>query len=135
MEGNKRELYRFFLENHPDEIVKLEENLFLYMEDSFDWVPTVGSYDNDRMGLDYIGIANITQQSSLLMFKNIFSAWKELFNVAPETFTLTGVFEYSSDSYSKNSYSKKEVIQTLDKLIKMTTKGIETNQTIIVEGL
>ena len=62
--------------------------------------------------------------------KEVVFAWKELFNEASEEFILLGFFNKKLDDYERWKCNKKQVIESLKKLIILCDKARKNNKII-----
>lgn len=119
------------------EQVHIEDNLILYIFDTLKWVDTFSSLKTNKetKGLNYHGVTYFKGDSIGKLRKIIFY-WKELFNVAENKFELSGIY-YSPKrrKFLKNRYSKKEVRQSLEKLIDLCDKAEKENRIIEHRGI
>lgn len=119
------------------EQVRIDDNLILYIIDTLKWIDTFSSLKNniETKGLNYHGITYLKGES-IRKLKNIISCWKELFDVAEEKFELSGIYYNSKrNRYLKNRYSKKEIIESLEKLINLCNKAEKGNKIIEHQGV
>ncbi|WP_338982949.1 coproporphyrinogen III oxidase [Fusobacterium nucleatum] len=119
------------------EQVCIEDNLILYIIDTLKWVDTFSSLKTNKetKGLNYHGVTYF-KGDSIRKLKNIIFYWKELFNIAENKFELRGIY-YNTErkKYSKNRYTKREVIEILEKLINLCDRAEKENKIIEHQGI
>ena len=86
----------------------LEDNLILYMIDSFEWIKTLSELENnkEKYGLNYHGITYFKGES-ITKLKNIILHWINIFNLGEKTIELRGLFFVNEKKHSYNKISKK----------------------------
>lgn len=119
------------------EQIFISDNLILYIVDTLKWIDTFSSLKTNRetKGLNYHGVTYF-KGDSIGKLRRIIFYWKELFNIAEKKFELRGIY-YSPKrkKYLKNKYSKKEVIESLEKLIKLCDRAEKENKIIEHSGI
>ena len=119
------------------EQVCIEDNLILYIIDTLKWVDTFSSLKTNKetKGLNYHGVTYF-KGDSIRKLKNIIFYWKELFNIAEKKFELRGIYYNTKrKKYLKNRYTKREVIEILDKLINLCDRAEKENKIIEHQGI
>ena len=104
--------------------VHLDDNLILYIIDTLKWVKTFSKLENniEKNGLNYHGITYFKDEG-IKKLKNILFHWKNIFNL--------GIFYNSQKKRnSKNKYSKKYIVESLEKLIALCEKAEKENKII-----
>ena len=99
--------------------VHLDDNLILYIIDTLKWVKTFSKLENnvEKKGLNYHGITYFKDEG-IKKLKNILLHWKNIFNLGENVIELEGIFYNSQKKRnSKNKYSKKYIVESLEKLI------------------
>ena len=113
-----------------EEKVFVKSGIIAYMFDSFKCLRT---FDKLRIrknkGLFYHGSTYI-EKENITKLKKIVSSWKELFNEASEEFILLGFFNKKLDDYERWKCNKKQVIESLKKLIILCDKARKNNKII-----
>ena len=120
------ELTDFYIDkkNIIDSVV-INDDIILYILDSLYWIPSKNPSSRNQIkgkGLNYYGLTLFDKQSSEALI-GVFSAWKSLFNNAPEVIELTGNFVFSDGEegeYEKIMVNRGELIMQLDKIISMS---------------
>lgn len=103
--------------------IEVDDDLILYINDTFNWVPTKNNPFSKRpieMGLDYYGMT-IIDENSVNILKSILNGWRALFASAPKEITLTGMYiegdEEEEGEYEKIFFEQVEILKQLDALI------------------
>ena len=121
-------VYNFEISN--GEKVFINNGVISYMFDSFKWIRTFNRLRMKRnKGLFYRGSAYI-EKENIDKMKEVVFAWKELFNEASEEFILLGLFNKKLDDYERWKCNKKQVIESLKKLIILCDKARKNNKII-----
>ena len=119
------------------EQVCIEDNLILYIIDTLKWVNTFSSLKTNKetKGLNYHGVTYF-KGDSIRKLKNIIFYWKELFNIAEKKFELRGIYYNTKrKKYLKNRYTKREVIEILEKSINLCDRAEKENKIIEHQGI
>ncbi|WP_336039448.1 coproporphyrinogen III oxidase [Fusobacterium polymorphum] len=112
--------------------VHLDDNLILYIIDTLKWVKTFSKLENniEKNGLNYHGITYFKDEG-IKKLKNILFHWKNIFNLGEDVIELEGIFYNSQKKRnSKNKYSKKYIVESLEKLITLCEKAEKENKII-----
>ena len=112
--------------------VHLDDNLILYIIDTLKWVKTFSKLENniEKNGLNYHGITYFKDEG-IKKLKNILFHWKNIFNLGEDVIELEGIFYNSQKKRnSKNKYSKKYIVESLEKLIALCEKAEKENKII-----
>ena len=112
--------------------VHLDDNLILYIIDTLKWVKTFSKLENniEKNGLNYYGITYFKDEG-IKKLKNILFHWKNIFNLGEDVIELEGIFYNSQKKKnSKNKYSKKYIVESLEKLIALCEKAENENKII-----
>ena len=112
--------------------VHLDDNLILYIIDTLKWVKTFSKLENnvEKKGLNYHGITYFKDEG-IKKLKNILLHWKNIFNLGENVIELEGIFYNSQKKRnSKNKYSKKYIVESLEKLIALCEKAEKENKII-----
>ncbi|BEO97706.1 coproporphyrinogen III oxidase [Fusobacterium nucleatum] len=112
--------------------VHLDDNLILYIIDTLKWVKTFSKLENniEKNGLNYNGITYFKDEG-IKKLKNILFHWKNIFNLGEDVIELEGIFYNSQKKRnSKNKYSKKYIVESLEKLIALCEKAEKENKII-----
>ena len=112
------------------EKVFINNGVVSYMFDSFKWIKTFNKLRTRRnKGLFYHGSTYI-EKEIIDKMKEVVSAWTELFCEASEEFILLGFFNRELDDYERWKCNKKQVIESLKKLIILCDKARKYNKII-----
>jgi len=80
--------------------------------------------------LNYHGITYFKDEG-IKKLKNILFHWKNIFNLGEDVIELEGIFYNSQKKRnSKNKYSKKYIVESLEKLIALCEKAEKENKII-----
>ena len=112
--------------------VHLDDNLILYIIDTLKWIKTFSKLENniEKNGLNYYGITYFKDEG-IKKLKNILLHWKNIFNLGENVIELEGIFYNSQKKRnSKNKYSKKYIVESLEKLIALCEKAEKENKII-----
>lgn len=112
--------------------VHLDDNLILYIIDTLKWVKTFSKLENniEKNGLNYHGITYFKDEG-IKKLKNILFHWKNIFNLGEDVIELEGIFyNPQKKRNSKNKYSKKYIVESLEKLIALCEKAEKENKII-----
>jgi len=102
--------------------------MFGYMQDSLKWIETINPGKNEcALGFNYYG-QSIIEKNGAVKFTKLMKAWYLMFSEAPEEIILTGWYTWSEDgdprltgAYEKLSFNRKEILDTLSRLIEFST--------------
>lgn len=113
-----------------EDYVWIEDSLFLYMQDSFKWIPT--GYYEKGLGFNYDGLTYINYEGATV-FRKVVESWISLFSNAPERFILRGLYSEDPETgvgdYIRDEYIKMHVLEKLEKL-KIYIKKIEGDKNL-----
>jgi len=92
--------------------VFLEDNLILYMIDSFEWIKTLSKLENnkEKYGLNYHGLTYFKGES-ITKLKNIILHWINIFSLGEDVIELRGMYYINIGKHSYNKYKKKYLIE------------------------
>lgn len=114
--------------------VSISDELILYMKDSFSWVDSLWNGKKEMSGLNYYGYTIIANQN-IVKLREIVIAWQKLFEIAPDSFFLTGNYLLDEGCYEKNPFDKSMVLLQLKSLCKLCESAIEENKYILHNGI
>lgn len=108
--------------------------MFGYMQDTLKWIETINPDRNEiELGFNYYG-RSIIEKNGAVKLTKLMRAWYLMFSEAPEGITLTGWYTWSEDedprttgAYEKLSFDRKDVLDTLSRLIEFSTM-VETGE-------
>jgi len=89
--------------------VFLEDNLILYMMDSFEWIKTLSKLEEnvEKYGLNYYGITYFKGES-ITKLKNIILHWINIFSLGEDVIELRGMYYINIGKHSYNKYKKRK---------------------------
>ncbi|WP_155971700.1 hypothetical protein [Paenibacillus sp. Soil522] len=116
--------------------------MFGYMQDSLKWIETINPDKNEsELGFNYYGFSIIEKKGAIKLSK-LMKAWYLMFSEALEELTLTGWYTWDEDddprtagSYEKLSFSRKEILDNLRKLIEFATVVDSGEYIMIYSGI
>ena len=117
------------------EYASLSDNIFIYIKDSLDWIHSNWCGSQISKGLSYSGFSYIEDISDIKHFEKIIIYWKELFELAPDEFYITGDYLLDDNKYEKILIKKFDVIMELSNLISICQKAIKTQGKILHNGI
>ncbi|MCR8636959.1 hypothetical protein [Paenibacillus radicis (ex Xue et al. 2023)] len=112
------------------------------MLDTLKWIETINPDKNEsELGFNYYGYSIIEKKGAIKLSK-LMKAWYLMFSEAPEELILTGWYTWNEDedprtagAYEKLSFSRKEILETLSRLIEFATKVDSGEYIIIYSGI
>lgn len=118
------------------EQIHISDDLILYIFHTLEWIDTFSSLksNKEKKGLNYHGITYFKGDSIRKLRKIIFY-WQELFNEAEKKFELLGMYDLKRKRHLKIRYSRKEVIESLEKLINLCDRAEKENKIIEHSGI
>jgi len=120
--------------------VVLHDDLILYIIDSLQWIPSKNPGKRAvpaDYGINYHGLTLFDKQSAIPL-RNVFSAWRNLFENAPKIMKLTGSFVRSDNEegeYERLILDRDRVIIQLESIIAMAEKLTEGEYYIFHYGI
>ena len=108
--------------------VFLEDNLILYMMDSFEWIKTLSKLEEnvEKYGLNYYGITYFKEES-ITKLKNIILHWINIFSLGEDVIELRGMYYVNIGKQSYNKYKKnnlKEFFIKIQMILRVSQKKI-----------
>lgn len=122
---------------HPEKNVKLQDDFYNIISDSFQWIESKVPNGSIIKGLDYCGISELDQMNTL-KFRKIIASWHSLFELGDKSIELRDYTDYEEeegDVYHYFLFDKKELLSELSKIIKLCDEALEKNTGITVFGL
>ena len=105
------------------EEIFIKNSLILYMFDTLKWVNTLDKFRiKKNKGLYYHG-STYFEKNSIRKLKEIIFCWKNLFSEAAENFEIKVLLNQNKKGYCTENYSKKEVVESLEKLIDLCNRA------------
>lgn len=112
------------------EEIFIKNSLILYMFDTLKWVNTLDKFRiKKNKGLYYHG-STYFEKNSIRKLKEIIFCWKNLFSEAAENFEIKVLLNQNKKGYCTENYSKKEVVESLEKLIDLCNSAEKENNVI-----
>ena len=112
------------------EEIFIKNSLILYMFDTLKWINTLDKFRiKKNKGLYYHG-STYFEKNSIRKLKEIIFCWKNLFSEAAENFEIKVLLNQNKKGYCTENYSKKEVVESLEKLIDLCNSAEKENNVI-----
>lgn len=112
------------------EVIFIKNSLIIYMFDTLKWVNTLDKFRiKKNKGLYYHG-STYFEKNSIRKLKEIIFCWKDLFSEATENFEIKVLFNQNKKGYYIENYNKKEIIESLEKLIDLCNSAEKENRVI-----
>lgn len=111
------------------EEIFIKNSLILYMLDTLKWINTLDKFRIKNKGLYYHG-STYFEKNSIRKLKEIIFCWKNLFSEAAENFEIKVLLNQNKKGYCTENYSKKEVVESLEKLIDLCNSAEKENNVI-----
>ena len=112
------------------EEIFIKNSLILYMFDTLKWINTLDKFRiKKNKGLYYHG-STYFEKNSIRKLKEIIFCWKNLFSEAAENFEIKVLLNQNKKGYCTENYSKKEVVESLEKLIDLCNSAEKENKEI-----
>ena len=112
------------------EEIFIKNSLILYMLDTLKWINTLDKFRiKKNKGLYYHG-STYFEKNSIKKLKEIIFCWKNLFSEAAENFEIKVLLNQNKKGYCTENYSKKEVVESLEKLIDLCNSAEKENNVI-----
>lgn len=120
-------VYSFKILNGEEIFIK--NSLILYIFDTLKWIKTFDKFKiKKNKGLFYHG-STYFEKNSIRELKEIIFCWKNLFSEATKNFEIE-VLNPNKEEYYTENYNKKEIIESLGKLIDFCDKAEKENKII-----
>ena len=112
------------------EEIFIKNSLILYMLDTLKWINTLDKFRiKKNKGLYYHG-STYFEKNSIRKLKEIIFCWRDLFSEATENFEIKVLLSQNKKGYYIKNYNKKEVIESLEKLIDLCNSARNENKVI-----
>ena len=111
------------------EEIFIKNSLILYMFDTLKWVNTLDKFRKKNKGLYYHG-STYFEKNSIRKLKEIIFCWKNLFSEATENFEIEVLLDQNKEGYYIENHNKKEVVESLEKLIDLCNSAEKENNVI-----
>lgn len=129
----KEKLTYNLIKEMAEEIVKIDDELILYLNDSLNWVNSIINAKESN-GISYYGIT-IFQEENIVKLKNVILKWSELFILAPEEIKITGEYDEKNKKYKIIKLNKKNTCQSLKKLSELLEMAKDEEKVIVYMGI
>lgn len=121
-------VYSFKILNGEEIFIK--NSLILYIFDTLKWINTFDKFKiKKNKGLFYHG-STYFEKNSIRKLKEIIFCWKNLFSEATKNFEIEISLNQNKEEYCVENYNKKEVIESLEKLIDLCDKAEKEDKII-----
>lgn len=115
--------------------VKMQDDFYCIISDSFSWIESKVSNGTIINGLDYCGVSELDSINTK-KFREIIFAWYSLYQLANDPIELKDYNDYGEiDTIRYFKFDKKEVLSELRKIISLCDEAIEKRTGIIIFGL
>lgn len=111
------------------EEIFIKSGIIIYMFDTLKWINTFNKLKIKNKGLYYHG-STYFEKNSIKKLKEIIFCWKDLFNEATENFEMEVLLDQNKEEYYIENHNKKEVIESLEKLIDLCNSAEKENKEI-----
>ena len=99
------------------------------MFDTLKWINTFNKLKIKNKGLFYHGTTYF-EKDNIKKLKEIIFCWKDLFSEATENFEIEVLLDQNKEEYYIENHNKKEVIESLEKLIDLCNSAEKENKEI-----
>ena len=117
------------------EYASLSDNVYIYIKDSLNWINSNWCGKKVSNGLAYSGFSYIEGVFNIENFERVIFHWKNLFELAPDEFYITGNYSIDDNNYEQILLKKQDVIMELSNIIKICRKAININGKILHNGI
>lgn len=132
---SKRETLTF-REVHSTDAKELDDYLYQYLSDSFEWLDTHwNELTAENRGLNYYGVTFLAEEAAIKHFKKIITAWRTLFDLAPQDFTIHTEFDLDTTSFVQTQMERNRVINELDDLIALCDQAVAEQKILVHFGI
>ena len=111
------------------EEIFIKSGIIIYMFDTMKWINTFNKLKIKNKGLYYRG-STYFEKNSIKKLKEIIFCWKDLFSEATENFEIEVLLDQNKEEYYIENHNKKEVIESLEKLIDLCNSAEKENKEI-----
>ena len=111
------------------EEIFIKNSLILYMFDTMKWINTFNKLKIKNKGLFYHGTTYF-EKDNIKKLKEIIFCWRDLFSEATENFEIEVLLDQNKEEYYIENHNKKEVIESLEKLIDLCNSAEKENKEI-----
>ena len=111
------------------EEIFIKSGIIIYMFDTLKWINTFNKLKIKNKGLFYHGTTYF-EKDNIKKLKEIIFCWKDLFSEATENFEIEVLLDQNKEEYYIENHNKKEVIESLEKLIDLCNSAEKENKEI-----
>ena len=111
------------------EEIFIKSGIIIYMFDTMKWINTFNKLKIKNKGLFYHGTTYF-EKDNIKKLKEIIFCWRDLFSEATENFEIEVLLEQNKEEYYIENHNKKEVIESLEKLIDLCNSAEKENKEI-----
>lgn len=120
---------------NPENNVKIQDDFYCIISDSFSWIESKVSNGAIINGLDYCGVSEL-DSINIEKFREIILAWYSLYELANDPIELKDHVDYGeTDTIRYLKFDKKELLSELRKIISLCDEAIEKHTGIMILGL
>ena len=111
------------------EEIFIKSGIIIYMFDTMKWINTFNKLKIKNKGLFYHGTTYF-EKDNIKKLKVIIFCWRDLFSEATENFEIEVLLDQNKEEYYIENHNKKEVIESLEKLIDLCNSAEKENKEI-----
>lgn len=111
------------------EEIFIKSGIIIYMFDTMKWINTFNKLKIKNKGLFYHG-STYFEKDNIKKLKEIIFCWRDLFSEATENFEIEVLLDQNKEEYYIENHNKKEVIESLEKLIDLCNSAEKENKEI-----
>ena len=104
------------------EEIFIKSGIIIYMFDTMKWINTFNKLKIKNKGLFYHGTTYF-EKDNIKKLKEIIFCWRDLFSEATENFEIEVLLEQNKEEYYIENHNKKEVVESLEKLIDLCNRA------------
>ena len=125
----EKELLVYSFKILDGEEIFIKSGIIIYMFDTMKWINTFNKLKIKNKGLFYHGTTYF-EKDNIKKLKEIIFCWRDLFSEATENFEIKVLLSQNKKGYCIKNYNKKEVIESLEKLIDLCNSAGNENKVI-----
>lgn len=111
------------------EEIFIKSGIIIYMFDTMKWINTFNKLKIKNKGLFYHGTTYF-EKDNIKKLKEIIFCWRDLFSEATENFEIEVLLDQNKEEYYIENHNKKEVVESLEKLIDLCNSAEKENKEI-----
>ena len=111
------------------EEIFIKSGIIIYMFDTMKWINTFNKLKIKNKGLFYHGTTYF-EKDNIKKLKEIIFCWRDLFSEATENFEIEVLLDQNKEEYYIENHNKKEVLESLEKLIDLCNSAEKENKEI-----